>query len=122
MAQQLHVGFVRVKRKLTILFLKIMKHKRPTIKIHKYVGRVGAGAFALVAFSGFYQAVIVNESEPEIWFIVLIASILLLLAGVITFLIVKGIKKPVPRTPEPSPGPVKNVETPEPAENADNEE
>jgi len=75
----------------------------------------------LVAFSGFYQAVIVNESEPEQWFLFVMVSILLLFAGVIAFLIVKGSKKPQPKPKEPSVEPVKRDDAPSGHEEEDEE-
>ncbi|MCK5772387.1 MAG: hypothetical protein KAH57_01230, partial [Thermoplasmata archaeon] len=83
-------------------YTRVMKHKRPTIKVHKYVGRVGAGSFILVAGMGFYQAIIVNEQEPELWFIGVMALSLLVLVGIITFLIVKG-KRTTANKIDPSP-------------------
>ena len=80
-------------------YTKIIKHKRPTIKIHRYAGRIGAGSFVIVALSGFYQAVVLNKNTPESWFIAVIVSIILLFIATIVFLIVKGKKPYVKGTP-----------------------
>ena len=80
-------------------YTKIMKHKRPTIKIHRWAGRVGAGSFFIVALSGFYQAMVENNSEPEPWFIAVMAVILLFFIGTIAFLVIKGKKPPVKESP-----------------------
>ena len=51
---------------------------------------------------GFYQAIVVNQDEPELWFVGVMAFLLLAIVGTITFLIVKGRKTPTGKI-DPSP-------------------
>jgi hypothetical protein len=51
--------------------------------------------------TGFYQALIGNNSEVEIWFIGAMLGIFILLVGIVMFLVVKGKKPPSKETPAP---------------------
>jgi hypothetical protein len=87
-------------------YTKNVKHKKPTIKTHKWVGRTGAGAFILVAGSGFYQAIVIGGSEPPAWFVAIMMLSVLVLIGLVSFLIVKS-------KPTPKPAPAATAKPPE---------
>ncbi|MCU0799167.1 MAG: hypothetical protein MUC62_05790 [Candidatus Thermoplasmatota archaeon] len=79
-------------------YTKNVKHKRPSRAIHRYAGWAGVVMFFMTAVSGFYQAVVKNGSTLEIWFIAVMALLVVALVGTTVFLLIKG---RIARTPPP---------------------
>ncbi len=84
------VSFFSLGTGIYFKYTKNVKHKRPSRTIHRYAGWAGVVMFFLTAVSGFFQAVVINGSSVEIWFVAVMFILVTALVGTTVFLLIKG--------------------------------
>jgi len=102
------VAFTALGLALFFKYTKIMKAKRPTLKVHKHAGRAGVSLFFGTVVLGMVQALFIARYEPSLWLSAVNGVMILALIGIIVYIVLKGKATP----PKPTPPPV------EPPENA----